>query len=124
MPAATARLRLSARFSAAEFHCIAQGQIPEKMEDRWFVFLRAQTLHIHRTGTGVCVYQVDFLRWGSSYVVTEARVNRDRQQYPANNDAFDAQQLSGLLKRLSQGLPTVEPPRLFSSSPFQPASRL
>lgn len=116
MPASTARLKLSVQFTSDEFRHIAQGQIPEKLEDRWFVFLRAHTLYLHRTGTGVCVYEVDFLRWGGGYLVVEARVNRDGRQYPANNDAFDAQQLATLLRRLSRGLPPMQRQRIDLSS--------
>lgn len=107
MPAKKQRLPLEglrSPFSKRDFASLTRGYVPERLEDRWFVYLWADVLHVHRTGTGTCVYQVSFARTDEGHVVSEAWVNRDSRQYPANNDAYDAKQLAALLQRLALGL--------------------
>jgi hypothetical protein len=114
MPKATARLEIDLTVTHAQFRRIAHGLIPERMEDRWFIYLDDDTLQVHRTGTGVCVYQVVFALCPEGVRVKQARVNRDKNQYPATNDAYDASQLDALLKRLAREAAPNRSPRVYS----------
>jgi hypothetical protein len=111
MPSKVATLELNADFTHVEFSRIANGLVPERMEDRWFIYLDDDTLQVHRTGTGVCIYQVVFGLGENGVRVKQARVNRDKNQYPANNDEYDVQQLRGLLDKLAQGRVSERPKR-------------
>jgi hypothetical protein len=59
-PEATVNLALERIYSTAEFAQIAQGCVPQQMEDKWFIFYEAPWLFLHRSWTGYCIYQVRF----------------------------------------------------------------
>jgi hypothetical protein len=81
MPDAKAALHLERVFSCEEYERISLGCIPRDMDDRWLIYLEGEWLHLHRSWTGFCVYQVRLQAVGNSYRITEAWVNRDREQY-------------------------------------------
>lgn len=51
-------LAWQARFSPAELERIAQGLIPEEMEDKWFIFQEGDRVFLHRSWTGLAVFEV------------------------------------------------------------------
>jgi hypothetical protein len=44
------------------------GCIPRDMDDRWFIYLEGEWVHLHRSWTGFCIYQVRLEAVGSSYI--------------------------------------------------------
>ena len=103
MPEQVATLHYSASFTQAEFDLISVGLVPKEMEDKWFIFLHESTLHLHRSWTGACMYEVDLERIGSGYLVREARVNRRSEQYASTDDLYDAKLLHFLIANLLLG---------------------
>lgn len=100
MPVETHLLNYSATFSTQEFEKIAQGLIPQEMEDKWFIYFEAGTLSLHRSWTRTCIYQVEFTEDNGLHYVRRARVNRNPEQYPETDDAYDLRLLSFLIDRL------------------------
>ena len=97
MPEQTAPLALDRRYSDREFARLSAGQIPQEMEDKWFVYYSEPCLYLHRSWTGICVYKVEFKpdeRW---FVVRNVIVNRDSSQYTETNDVHDSMLLGILL---------------------------
>lgn len=47
-------------FSFDGFARLREGVIPREMEDKWFVFYEEPWLYLHRSWTGICVYQIRF----------------------------------------------------------------
>ena len=109
MPPARAVLDYRGRFSAEEFERISHGLIPQAMEDKWLIFLKGTTLHLHRSWTGICVFEVEFEAIGAERVVRRALVNRDRAQYCSPDDAYDSALLHFLISTLLLGKPVPFP---------------
>ena len=80
MPAAWERIDLAASYTAEEFERLAAGEIPESMEDKWFILYEVPWLYLHRSWTGYCIYQVRFEPDAEGMRVAEVRVNRDPAQ--------------------------------------------
>ncbi|HXV81623.1 MAG TPA: hypothetical protein VEG60_17220 [Candidatus Binatia bacterium] len=98
MPMSESRKRLPVEreFSREEYEQISLGVIPQGMDDRWFVFLEEDWLYFHRSWTGICIYQFRLEKRRDRYVIAEAWVNRDSDQYGRTDDDYDA----NLLRRL------------------------
>jgi len=103
MPEQTAVLDYLAEFTKAEFGLISQGLVPREMEDKWFIFLRDNTLCLHRSWTGICIFEVDFERTEMGYAVRRATVNRCSDQYGSTNDLYDARLLHFLIANFLLG---------------------
>jgi len=103
MPPATAVLDYGGRFSSEEFERISHGLIPEEMEDKWFIYLDGTTLHLHRSWTGISIFEVEFEEIGAEHVVRRTLVNRDQTQYNSTDDAYDSALLHFLISNLLLG---------------------
>lgn len=51
-------LRFEKTLDALAAATLALGTVPEEMENKWFVFQEGDTLHFHRSWTGILVYRV------------------------------------------------------------------
>lgn len=60
MPSQTQQLNVLRTFTAEEFDNIILGFIPRNMDDRWFIYYEPPCLSVHRSWTGLCVYEVYF----------------------------------------------------------------
>jgi hypothetical protein len=103
LPAQRASFAVERTFSQAEIERIRLGLIPEEMEDKWFIYWQDDTLHLHRSWTGVCIYVLRFAEEGDAWKVTRAEVNRDPEQYSQTSDASDASLVSYLIDVLLLG---------------------
>ena len=97
MPAEKARLNFTRTFAADEFRQISRGFVPQDMEDKWFIFLEGDDLFFHRSWTGMCIYHVRVERRDDKVTVTDAWVNRNKEQYNSRDDAYDAKLLGFLI---------------------------
>lgn len=57
------------------------GVIPERMEDKWFIFWERNTLHFHRSWTGFCCFRAKFRQLKSGWKLVEIVANRNEEQY-------------------------------------------
>ena len=99
LPAAREVLALDRTYSAFEFDRLKEGEVPRRMEDKWFVFYEEPWLYLHRSWTGFSVYQVQFEPAAAGARVAEVLVNRDSEQYRGTDGTRDALLLSVLLDR-------------------------
>jgi len=111
MPQETTVLDYRADFSFEEFDRISRGLIPQDMDDKWFVYLDGNTLHVHR-GSGICIYQVEFATGPGKHRVCCALVNRDQNQYLETDDAYDSKFLHCLISHFLLGKQVEWPPFL------------
>jgi hypothetical protein len=100
LPEQQTALAFQRSFNEDEYARLAAGLIPEKMEDKWFIFLEEGRLYFHRSWTGLCIFVVSLEREGTSYTVTEARVNRDPAQYGSTGTSYDEALLAYLVNAL------------------------
>jgi hypothetical protein len=99
-PKQSALLSLNISYSKEEYSQIQLGVKPSEMEDKWFIYCEDDTLYMHRSWTGVCVYHVVFEKYGAEYVIKQAKANRDREQCSATDDEVDAKLLPYLIETL------------------------
>ena len=103
MPDKSAQLPYARQFSFEEYEQISLGLNPRQMEDKWFIFLEDDWLYLHRSWTGMCVYKVQLQQKEGKYIVTDALVNRDPEQYPVTDVNYDAAILNFLVENLLLG---------------------
>ena len=89
MPTARAKLNIGRTFSTEEYERIKLGLVPQEMEDKWFILLESDWLYFHRSWTGFCIYQLQFVLKPEGYSIAEAWVNRDTAQYQNTDDEHD-----------------------------------
>ena len=100
MPEETITLELDLSFSEKEFDAIQKGLCPEVMEDKWFIYFTGETLYMHRSWTGCCIYEVQFKKSGQRLVAHEARVNNNPEQYEPLGGEQEAERLNSLINIL------------------------
>ena len=100
LPAQRWQLSLQRAFTEQEYERIRLGFIPEAMEDKWFIFTEEDTLYVHRSWTGHCIYQLTLIKEDTDYLVGAALVNRDESQYSGGDDSYDEKLLMFLIDHL------------------------
>lgn len=90
-PEQRAALKIDRRFTADEAERIAQGLVPETMDDKWFIHQEDGWVYFHRSWTGVCVYGMRLAPDGDGVRVAEAWASRDPEQYKNTEDEYDAE---------------------------------
>ncbi len=111
MPSWTAELPYEQSFSHDEFGRLSAGLLPRSMEDKWFVYVEENLLHLHRSWTGSCIYKVELKPEVTGYSVVRAIVNRDAAQYRETDDDYDSALLGFLIDNLLLGKQTPFPHR-------------
>mgnify|MGYP005859101111 CR=1 FL=1 len=111
MPSSKQQLTLQRAYSPEEYGRIARGLVPKQMEDKWFIFLENDRLHLCRSWTGYCIYEVAFVEQNGQHVIAEAWVNRDPGQYASTDDRHDALLLAYLIDHLMLGRDVEFPER-------------
>lgn len=76
------------------------GLLPVSMDDKWFMFMEDNHLHLHRSWTGHGIYEAEFVRHESGHRIRRAVVTNDDERYRRSSDATE----SGLLERLVASL--------------------
>jgi len=76
---------------------IKYGHIPDAMEDHWFMYCDEDTIHYHRSWTGICIFEARYTDCGDVFRITELKINRDPEQYGSKNDKKDAYLFLALL---------------------------
>ena len=109
MPAAHKELALTGGYSAEEYDRIRWGFIPQEQQDKWFIYLEGDWLHFHRSWTGSCIFQLQFLPVDGHYEAAKAIVNRDPAQYRTTDDEQDARLIAHLIDDLLLGRFSVLP---------------
>ena len=79
------------------------------MDDKWFIFMEDMQLNFHRSWTGHCIYQIRFEKRDAEYVIVEAWVNRDQEEYRSDDDNYDIALLSFLIDNFLLGRNTPFP---------------
>ena len=97
LPLKRTTIHLERTFSSQEMKRIQMGVIPEQMEDKWFIYWKDDGLFFHRSWTGYCIYVVRFVAKSDNFMMIEADVNRDPEQYNETNDENDIEMISCLV---------------------------
>lgn len=99
MPQRQTTLRPTLRFSAEEMVKIRRGFYPTVMEEKWFLYFTGNRLRMHRSWTGILIYDVgfDFDPEGGAQVA-DVVVNREIREYSNTDDGEDLRLLEEVIR--------------------------
>ena len=100
MPRLRRKIALNITYDADAMKRIRKGFLPVVMEDKWFAWFEEPILHLHRSWTGFCIYEVNFIPDRDGWRANFASVNRDAKQYTCADDDMERQEILGLIDRL------------------------
>jgi tetratricopeptide (TPR) repeat protein len=69
--------------SPQKYKMIQKGLIPQKDEDKWFVYFEKDTLFCHRSSDGQCIYEIQFKEEDGEYSSTNLYIEGDEEIYVA-----------------------------------------
>lgn len=95
------RIALNRSFAQDEWRRVCRGFIPRDCDDKWVLLVEQDTICIHRSWSGMCVFQVPVRLEGDEWR-TEALLVSPRSEASADHDAWDLELASGLISRLLQ----------------------
>ena len=79
---------------------IRKGFLPMVIEDRWFAWFDEPVLHLYRSRTGFCIYQVRFQKAADGWRAVSATVNRNSQQHTEADHSADQRMIENLINGL------------------------
>lgn len=83
-------MKIDRRFNHQQMSRIRMGLIPQVMEDRWFIYYEENTLYIHRSWTGYCIFVVRFNEFSDgSGQIYECLITRDKDLYQNVDEESD-----------------------------------
>lgn len=97
MPESRTRLHVEQTYSRVRYDWLRHGSVPREMEDKWFIFYEEPWLYLHRSWTGICIFQVRLEPEGDGARIAEVWVNRNQEDYAQQDDAHDAKYVLSLL---------------------------
>jgi ADP-ribose pyrophosphatase YjhB (NUDIX family) len=100
MPWRRTKIVLDIPYDDGAMTLIRKGHLPTDMEEKWFAWFDQPVLHLHRSWTGFCIYQVSFVSDGGGWRASSALVNRNSKQYSCTNDDEDRKIISQLIDGL------------------------
>lgn len=93
-------------FDEAAMARIRKGFLPAAMEEKWFAWFEEAVLHLHRSWTGFCIYQVRLVKKQDGWRAVSAKVNRNPEQYTETDDEADRNLIAELINGLLVNGPT------------------
>jgi hypothetical protein len=100
MPRRRTKIALDIPYNSDAMMRIRKGFLPTDMDDKWFSWFEEPVLHLHRSWTGFCIYEVNFVPDRQGWRATFALLNRDPQQYTCADDDTERREISGLIDLL------------------------
>lgn len=93
LPERRAEIAIDLRYGDDAMCRIRKGFLPVDQDEKWFIWFGDDVLHLHRSWTGICIYEVRFVQDAAGWKATAALVNRDPEQYGATDDDEDRRTL-------------------------------
>jgi hypothetical protein len=94
------RVSVHLEYDAAAMARIRKGFLPSDMREKWFVWFEEPILHLHKSWTGFCIYEIHFISSGTGARAKFAWVNRDPEQYTCCKDSVERSLISDLIDTL------------------------
>ncbi len=75
-------------WTTEEMNQIRLGIIPTGMDQRWIAFMEVNTLYLHQSSTGCCVYEIRFreVESGLGHIIDVAYVTNDKSIYSCDTN--------------------------------------
>lgn len=103
LPEESEQINYSRMFSTQEFEKLKLGLDAKSMDERWCAFYSDGTFRMHRSWTGVCIYEFQLEEKNGWYSVENARVNRNMAQYTRTDNDYDVILLNDLISKYILG---------------------
>jgi len=88
MPIRRKKIALNLRYSQGAMSRIRKGFCPWEMNQHWFAWFEESVLYLHRSWTGFCIYEVNFVFDGEGWRANSAIVNRDSKQWSSKYEGY------------------------------------
>lgn len=99
MPVRTRRFDLDLVFDAAGMSAIRRGFIPTTDQQRWFMYFTGTRLRLHRSWTGILVYDIGFEPTpDGGWRAFEVVINNDKRQYFMADEKFALDLIANLIE--------------------------
>lgn len=98
------KIDIDLHFSQTQFEKVSKGFIPKQMEDKWFIYFKDGWLHLHRSWTGIEIYNAQVIEGENDYFINEFCVERNPEKHRTDNDDQDIEDFSFLIARALLGL--------------------
>ena len=76
---------------------IRAGYVPHIMDEKWFILMEGDRLFLHRSWTGMGVYEATFAPAAGGYVIESAVVTGDESQYGRSSDETESRVLEKII---------------------------
>ena len=80
-----------------EMGAIRRGYVPHIMDEKWFIFMEGNRLFVHRSWTGLGVYEATFVPAEGGYVIESAVVTGDGTEYRRSSGEVESLTLEVLI---------------------------
>jgi hypothetical protein len=80
------KIMIELSFSKEQYNKIIKGLIPQRMEDKWFIFFENNWLYFHRSWTGCGIYKAEIIKNDNKYCINEFYVERNKKIYESEDD--------------------------------------
>ena len=105
-----ANLPIEDEFTPSQWRVIQRGYVPEVMEEKWFIWVGADAIHIHRSWTGFEVYRVAYEEVGDGARLVSADVETDPERYDPSHGDHERAMVRWLLRGFLLGQREIEFP--------------
>lgn len=89
-------------YGSKEFASIAQGLLPESMDDRWVIVVENGHILFYRSWTGIMIYDCSFEEKEDGIWIPSMYANRNIEEYKNTEDQYDAMTVKIWLDWLAQ----------------------
>jgi hypothetical protein len=107
-----APLPYRASFDSDQFALLKEGLVPDRMEDKWFIYYEEPHLFLHRSWTGKPIYRVTLRTGPTGAEVTEVLLSKDTPERARFDLDYQVRLLDFLVSNLllRQAKPFPVPP--------------
>lgn len=84
-------------WSDADWALIQRGHKSADMDDKWNAYVEGQRLYLHRSWTGLGVYEAEFGPVPGGWRIIAAVVTGDRDSYRRQDDEYESALLEALI---------------------------
>ncbi len=109
LPQKRSHFWLERSFTEQDFDQLRRGFIPERMEEKWFIYYEGGILFFHRSWTGFCIFELHLVQDGAVYTVSKIFANRDEHQYTGKDNVYDGNLIMFLVDTLLLNRPSSLP---------------
>jgi hypothetical protein len=107
-------------WTAAEWDVIRRGHRSRSEADPWNAFVESGRLFLHRRGSGVGIYQAQFVPAGENRVITELVLNGDPSVHRLDSPQVHALHAEALIDSLLLGVDDSRAIRALRLAPSEP----